>query len=440
MRQERTIFTGATLYDGRQPKQTDMIIAIDGDRISYVGKDAGKAGDGRRIDLGGRTIMPGMTVGHWHGEFVDIGPPLFSSGRAGTIIGTESPPQILALNAANALETALMSGVVRVISASCSNDIDTQMRMAVERGLIEGADITPCSRHILGTADQEDRHKWWQAPAADRVVRRIGGNVFFDGPAAGRKSARQEILRGSEIIKTYIDGGHGLDWTQTYRSVQLDELQALVDTAHERGKRVRVHVTNAESILNCIRAGVDILDHCDYMDEECIDAMVEHDTWFVPSPIFGKLASSAGRGEPLDPADSVDRCVLNLREMLPRANAAGVKIVPGDDYGAQGMPHVLGIYGSELEIYVRDFGIPALDVLRWATVNGAEMAGVDSGLIAAGKAADLLVVEGDPVDDIGVLADPERCLKMIVKKGRVVKDELHAAAAPEEVPVRHAAQ
>jgi imidazolonepropionase-like amidohydrolase len=423
------IFTSATLYDGRAAKQSGMTVVVDGGRIAAVGKDGAGLGEGRRIDLAGKTLMPGMTVGHWHGEFVDIGPPLFASGRAGTFIGTEQPPAILALQAASALRSALMSGVLRVISASCSNNLDGQMKMALDSGLIEGADIVPCSRHVLGTADQEDRGKWWQAP--DRMpdgLRRIGGNVFADGVEAITKAVRQEILFGAEIIKTYVDGGHGLDWTPTYRSNSGAGLQALVDAAHERDKRVRVHVTNKESILACIQAGVDILDHCDYLDEECIDAMAAHGTFFVPSPLFGKLASSAARGQRLDPANPVDRTWLNLLAMLPKANKAGVRIVPGDDFGAQGMLHGLGAYGRELACYVDDFGIPAEDVIRWATANGAEMAlaGAHSGTIEAGKVADLLVFDGDPGKQIGMLADPARYLKLIVQRGRVVKNELDA--------------
>src|SRR3546814_13914129 len=108
-----------------------MTVVIEGDRIAAVGKDA--APEGRRIDLAGKTIMPGMTVGHWHGEFVDIGPPTFSTGRGGVFLGTEQPPAILALQAANAMRNALMSGVMRVVSGSCSNNIDVQMKMAVDK-------------------------------------------------------------------------------------------------------------------------------------------------------------------------------------------------------------------------------------------------------------------------------------------------------------------
>jgi imidazolonepropionase-like amidohydrolase len=112
--------------------------------------------------------------------------------------------------------------------------------------------------------------------------------------------------------------------------------------------------------------------------------------------------------------------------MLPEANKAGVCIVPGDDYGVEIIPHVPGIYAQELAVYVEDVGIAAIDVLRWATVNGAALSqrSEDLGSIEVGKIADLLVVDGDPSADIRLLQDPERNLRAIMKGGRFVKDLL----------------
>lgn len=425
--QSRMIFTGVHLYDGHGGRaRHDVAVVVENGMISAV-IEQGDVGPGQQVRVNGMAMMPGMTVGHWHGEFADIGPPLFSYGRAGTFIGTEKPPIVLALQAANALRYALHSGVLRVISASCSNDIDAQLKLALADGLIEGADITPCSRHVLTTGDQEDRGHWWANDYGDGL-RRIGGNIFVDGPAAVQKAVRQEILRGADIIKTYLDGGHGLEWTSAYRSLLPEEFAALVRTAHERGKRVRVHVTNKESILRCVALGVDILDHCDYIDEECIEAMAKAGTWFVPSPLFGKLASSVARGLPLNPEDPTDRSWLNLVAMLRKADDAGVRIVPGDDYGAQGMAHGLGAYARELVLYVEEFGISPERVIGWATGNGADMAlvGQVTGTIEPGKAADLILVAGDPALDMTLLQNPTSNIPLILRAGKPVKNHIGA--------------
>ena len=426
---QRMTFTSATLYDGVNDKQTGMTVVVDGQDIVAVGRDVSPGATDLHYDLGGRTIMPGMTIGHWHGEFVDIGPPYFDR-RGGLFLGTEKPPAILALQAAAALRTALYSGILRVIGASCSANLDAQMRMAIDSGLIEGPHVTPSSRHVVTTGDGEDRGLWWCSPApVQDGIHRFGHNVFADGPDDLTKAVREEILFGAEVIKIIPTGGHGFPWSHKYRGLNSRELATIVNAAHERDARVRAHVTTKESIMECIEVGVDILDHCDYLDEKCIEAMVKHGTYFVPSQLFATLVSPAAKGATPDLSNQADRAWVNMLEMLPKANAAGVKIVTGDDFGAQGMPHALGEYARELKLYVDAFGIPAEDVIRWTTANGAEMAlvGESTGTISVGKKADLLVVDGDPGDDIGLLCNVDN-LKMIIQRGHVVKDELRHLA------------
>lgn len=425
--QQRTVFTNANLFDGKGACQPAMTVVIQGDKIVSVGKEAHLQEGDRRIDLDGKTLMPGMTVGHWHGEFVNIGPPLFSSGRAGTFLGEEKPPAILALQYANALRAALMSGVTQVISGSCGHNHDAQMKMAVDSGLIEGSSVTACSRHVTTTGDYEDRGQWWATSAPPRDgIRRYGQNVFADGVPDMIKAVREEILFGAEIIKILPGGGHGFAVGTSYRGLSSAELRAVVETAHERDKRVRAHVTTRELILECIDAGVDILDHADYLDEECIEKMLRRGTSLVPSMLFTKMLGFLKTDNPSDRSDPNQHAWLNMAEMLPKANKAGLKIVPGDDFGAQGMAHEPGVYARELEVYVNDLGIPAGDVLRWATANGAEMARVGdvTGTIEVGKLADIVIVDGDPTKNISLLTEPGRYLKAILQNGRFVKDQL----------------
>ena len=131
-------------------------------------------------------------------------------------------------------------------------------------------------------------------------------------------------------------------------------------------------------------------------------------------------------------AEDIERALA----ILPVANAAGVKLLVGDDYGAIGLPH--GRYADELEFYVKEAGIPALDVIRWATLNGFELMGRghELGLVREGFLADLLVVDGDPLGDIAVLQDQERLLA-VMKGGTLVKDELDRGGPPTAVTSRH---
>jgi imidazolonepropionase-like amidohydrolase len=201
------------------------------------------------------------------------------------------------------------------------------------------------------------------------------------------------------------------------------EMAAAIEAAHQRGAMIRGHIANRDAILMAVELGIDVIDHADGMDRECIEKIVAAGTFVVPSMFFiYRLWEMVKQMDPVmaqNMRDDLDAAF----EILPVASGAGVKLVLGDDYGAVGFPH--GIYGEELEFYVKVAGIAPLEVVRWATVHGAALMGrsVDLGTVAAGKLADLLVVDGDPVADISVLGDPGRIVG-VMKDGRFVKDLL----------------
>jgi len=174
--------------------------------------------------------------------------------------------------------------------------------------------------------------------------------------------------------------------------------------------------------------GIDIVDHGDGMDDECIERLLATDTPVVPSMLFpARLLESMG-GASLGFTGDMAHDIDAMAAILPVANAAGVRLVLGDDFGALHFPH--GPYADELAYYVDEIGIPPLDVLTWATRNGAEVLGMgdELGTVTTGKLADLLVVDGDPVADIHVLRDRARLLA-VIQNGQMVTDRL-----PESVP------
>jgi len=242
------------------------------------------------------------------------------------------------------------------------------------------------------------------------------------------KVVLEEIKQGARILKLFVTGGHGNVHAGT-NEFSREELAAVVETAHARGVLVRAHCAWKREMLECIELGVDVIDHGDEIDAEVIDAMAEAGTFFDPSILYlEKLLAF----EPLQHApgfaparDATQRELENLQRWLPEAQAAGVRIVLGDDYGAVFLPH--GTYAEEIEFYVKRMGLAPLDVLRWATRNGAALMGREHelGAVEAGKLADLLVVDGDPSVDVSVLGDEARLLG-ILKGGAFVKDALGA--------------
>lgn len=200
------------------------------------------------------------------------------------------------------------------------------------------------------------------------------------------------------------------------------KLAAAIDTAHSRNVLIRGHITGKSAIMMAIELGIDIVDHCDEMDDEVITALLETDTSVVPSVLYPKIMADYLAKDDPETAARMRYDVDSMRYILPKADAAGVRLLLGDDYGGPQLPH--GEYGRELRAYVDDVGMPPLSVIKWATVNGAELIGRETelGTIAAGKIADLVVMDGDPSADIRVLAD--RIPTAVLKDGAVVTGAL----------------
>ncbi len=410
----RTVLKRANLLDGTSSAQPDATVVVEGERITRVVTDEPfePGPEDRVIDLAGKTLMPGMFSCHFHASYADYTLEIFP-------LGIDKPPGYLTLRAAKAVRSALMAGFTSIVGAGGGDDIDAQLKMAIEDGLIEGPRIMAGSRDFTTRSGYVDLANWWWR------LDNVGACLVRNGPEAFREAARDEIGRGAEIIKLYMTGGHG-NVNTAVREFSRDELEAVVRTVHERSRKVRAHCAWKPAILECIEVGVDVIDHGDEIDAECIDKMVRAGTVLVPSALF--LDRLLGLEELRTPGTealvgAAERELANLVEQVPEANKAGVKIVLGDDYGTILLPH--GTYADELAFYVKRFGIAPLDVIRWATVHGADLMdmGEELGTVEVGKLADLLVVDGDPSVDITVLTHATN-LKAILKGGDFVKDEL----------------
>ncbi len=407
----RIVFQGANLLDGDQPARAGSTVVVEGERITGVGRGRTLEvrPDDRVVDLAGKTLMPGLVSCHFHASYHDI-----------TIqpepLGVEKPPGYLVLCAAQNVRTALHSGITSYVSAGANAaNVDAELKLAIDAGLIEGPRILAGSKGLDTIGGYTDTEKWWWE------LGNKGAQRFASGADEFRRVVRDEIKKGAEIIKIFPSGGHAVPEAHGAMGLTGAELDAVIETAHQRGKKVRGHCAWRHVILECVRAGIDVIDHGDQMDEECIEAMREAGTFLVPSMFFvAQLLGDTG-GLALASAEQMAPVRAEFENMLrrvPEAQAAGVKLLMGDDYGIIILPH--GRYAEELEFYVKTVGIAPLDVLRWATRNGGELMGLPLGSIEEGKLADLLVVDGDPSVDIAVLQDRSK-LQAIVKGGRFVK-------------------
>jgi imidazolonepropionase-like amidohydrolase len=409
-----TVFTNAKVLDGENPSRAGQTIVVEGNRIKSILDDPGagfQRGD-EIYDLGGRTVMPGMVIGHYHATYEGIGP-------GSPPVGMEAPPALQTLRAVRHLRMALHAGFTSVVSAGAPYGIDASCKIGIEEGLIEGPRIMAGSRDVSTTGHIQDCfYQWHWGPGMGPQTN------IVDGADGFRRAVREEVKRGAEIIKVFASTGHGLPPARYSMELSEDELSAAISTAHERGVKVRAHIARKDALMASVKLGIDVVDHGDGLDAECIELMLKKGTFLVPSLYFPHCVSRTFKG----PApDEMKADLDKMLQVVPHANEAGLKITLGDDYGATPLNH--GQYGEELAYYVTEAGIPPLDVIRWATRNGAEMMGMggELGRIKEGYLADLLIVDADPTVDMSILKTPET-LRAIMKNGRFVKNTLDRSA------------
>ena len=429
----RTVFRNARVFDGHDWLPDGTVVGVEGNRITHVDAGRFQARPGDRVyDLTGKTLMPGLFQCHFHTGF---GP---DAGNPSPYLGLNMPPAYLGMVAAKNAQLALDVGVTSIIGSSNGDLLDVCLKEAILLGLTRGPRVTPCTRELVASGDSADgdNRAWFMGIANHGLIRRA------DGVEQIRQAIREEVGRGCEIVKISISDGHGSQPIPNYDYYSPAEIRAAADAAHSRNALIRAHCPSRTGIIEAARAGVDIIDHADMIDDEGIEAVLEADASITPSYLWSErflgFAESwnhdlgnfpIGNGFPESRARTRERLAAVRRDfehtasMMPKLRAAGVRMLLGDDYGFAMMPH--GDYAAEMEVYVKH-GVPPIEILRWATANGADALrerGRDLGRIAKGKLADLVVVSGDPTADVSLFRDPDQ-LPLVMKDGVVEKDLL----------------
>lgn len=408
-----TTFTNAHVFDGSAMLAGLRTVTLDGKRIASI-SDAPARGEA--IDLGGMTLMPGLITSHFHPDFYK-----FKIGE-GIGLGKELPPGVLMAIAVRNCGVLLESGFTGYVGAACGHDIDASLKIAITEGIMPGPRIRACSLHIGTTGDVNDSAMWWRQMASP------GTDIFVDGPEDMRKATREMIRRGAETIKIFASTGHGIPGPA--RNMGRDEIAAVVDAAHMRGVKVRAHCADRTMIAECVELGVDIIDHGDEVDEALIDQMAKAGTFWVPSLVYTQSLMQLGWGDAV-----LQSHIDHVRKMLPIAHQAGVKVLVGDDYSGvfrdmiddDPLDHKVGNYGREFAMYAALEGLSPADVLSWGTSNAGEVLTGEAGqlgVIAPGALADLIVVDGDPLADLSILAQPQQHLKAVIRDGAICIDRL----------------
>jgi len=267
---------------------------------------------------------------------------------------------------------------------------------------------------------------------AGLAVCMTGGHAWFigrqaDGPEEVVKAVREQIRAGADVIKFIATGGVLTPGVSPGASqLTFNELRAGVDEAGRSGRRVAAHAHGAEGMKTAIRAGVHSIEHGTLMDQEALELFLVHKTFLVPT--LSAIQSGMEHGKKGGMPDyALQKCVAmvdDLRANFRRAAKAGVRIAMGTDAGTPFNPH--GRNAQELRRMV-ELGLTPMQAIQASTHSAATLLGLESeiGTVEAGKQADLLLVNGNPLDDISLLENPS-AVESVIQAGRIVKASLGA--------------
>jgi imidazolonepropionase-like amidohydrolase len=402
------LLNDATLLDctGRDP-QPHTSVLVEGGRIARIGAAGSIAApDGARsIDCAGRTLMPGLTDAHVHLGLVAA--------------GANPPPEShvsYVMKVVENIRIALDEGFTTVRDAG---NLDPAYALAVEQSQIVGPRILPAGSFLSITGGHGDQRYRFEERGAESIPGLVAHSEICDGVDAVRAAARRQLRRGATQVKLMASGGV-MSPNDPLESLQftVEEMAAAVHEAKAFGKYVMAHCWTAGAMNNALEAGVRSLEHGSLIDEATARRMAAQSAFLVPTVVILEVLSRS------DAIPDFSRAKLDLvrgaaAESVKIAERAGVSIGSGSD--------LLGPRQSRRasEIAEKAKHLGALAAIVSATKTNAELFRMEDriGTVEEEKDADLILVDGDPVNDIGCLVDAKN-IALVMKQGAVVKDAL----------------
>lgn len=416
----KVLITNARIFDGKSKQLTDsMSVLIEGNKISKIAKSISLPKDATVIDANGRTLAPGFIDAHVHL----------------TLQVNYSELQALdeyyfAFTQADEAEKMLMRGFTTARDAAGNV---FSLKRAIDEGRVAGPRIYPSGAAIGQTGGHGD----YRAPnAVSRLLTdavqplvRAGHSAIADGPAEMLTAAREQLRRGATQVKIFTGGGVASP-TDPLDTVQMtsEELRAVVQAAKNWNTYVLSHVYNSEGIRQAVEAGVKSIEHANYIDEKTLDLVIKNKAWLsVQALVFVNTPSGMSEAQVARFKEALE----GLDNMFKLIKAKGYKRVAfGTD--VIGDPALMARQNEEFELRTRWFK-PA-EILRQATSGNAQLLAMSGprnpysgklGVVEEGALADILLINGNPLEDISILTKPEENLALIMKDGKIYKNTIN---------------
>lgn len=410
---QKTYIWCGTLIDGiaAEPR-ANMTIIVEKNKIVAVENGFSKPGSGdRSIDLKNKTVTPGWMDMHVHLEG-ETNPNFYLEKF------TLNPPD-LAFNSVGIAERTLMAGFTTVRDLG-GTGVNISLRNAINAGKIKGPKVYTAGKAIGTTGGHADPTNGYRKDLMGDPGPEDG---VINSPEDGRKAVRQRYKDGADLIKITATGGV-LSMAKNGQNPQFteDEIKEIVTIAKDYGFTVAAHAHGAEGMKRAIRAGVNSIEHGTLMDDETIELFKKYGTWYVPTITAGESVSDSAKKTGYYPAIVAAKAIVigaQLKSTFAKAYKSGVKIAFGTDAGVFKHGQNWREFG-----YMIEAGMPAMEAIKAATVNAAELLGVkdEVGSIQTGKLADIVAVDGDPLKSPLVFGK----VVFVMKDGIVYKNESKA--------------
>jgi imidazolonepropionase-like amidohydrolase len=400
------------------PPVEDDALTIDGETISWIGRASELPEGTETIDCGGRTLMPGLIDVHAHLVYEYVRDPY--------TIELSKPVEEAAIDAALNAALLLRKGFTAIRDVGTRGNIGVIIRDAINADRLPGPRMKATKQIISvwgGLGDMHPTHIFRREQYAAALTE------IVTGPWEARSAVRQQVKDGVDWIKAEASGTGFNPLCPAQRdTMSFEELQAVVDEATDKGLPVACHAESRRSIIKAAKAGVRTIEHAIYLDDEGIEAVLANGVAICPT--MGLYTAFAERGLEFGiPQEIVSAHRITHErhlEAIRSAHSAGVTIVAGSDSGLANFPQGGGL--EEICSYVEAIGMSNEDALLSATRDAAAVIGFeDTGTLEIGKRADLLLVNGDPLERIRVLTDDD-AMETVVQGGAVVAGALPSRA------------